>query len=156
MTLQKVGVNLEKAYSTQDFGLGELHITESGDFYRFMQADGAVTKDLLYTVASGFQVADAVTTTVIADTNVYPLGSSNVTLADDEYAWIFVGPGMFTHNPDGDILVNEILYTTTTAGKLDNVATAGLVRGVMALGTVTSSAGGDIYASIPLYGENLP
>lgn len=143
--------------------LGELYIDKMGNHYRYMQADGAVNAYQLYNYNPITWQIDALADAAVnpADTNGAPLcvwDGSSTALADDEYAWVKVGPGQLTLQNDasGAIAANEILYLSATAGRVTNVATAGLLRGVHAFGAVSGDATGTFFATLPLHSEDLP
>lgn len=143
--------------------LGELYIDKAGNHYRYMQADGPVTAYQLYDYVPGTWQINALADAFgnPPDTNGAPLcvwDGSSTALADNEYAWVKVGPGLMTLQNDssGAIAANEILYLSATAGRVTNVATAGLLRGVHAFGAVSGNATGTFYATTPLHSEDLP
>ena len=66
MTKQLLKVNLTTATTTQEHTLGAVHCTPEGDEYMYLQADGAVTKDLLYSYdPTSFQIEDPLEVAVI-------------------------------------------------------------------------------------------
>lgn len=159
MSGQILGAKLGVAYTTQDFNLGDEYITPDGDHYMFMQADGAVTKDLLYTYdASTWQVEDqADVTNFPQDAETIPVCISPVTLADNEYAWVFVGPGSITATSDGNgVTAEAICYVSATAGTVSSTATAALLKGVHAQTTIGASTTGTILAVNRMFSEDLP
>jgi len=142
----------------QRSALGELYIDKQGNHYRYMQADGAVTSyDVYNFVPSTWQI-DAVADATVnpADAHIVPLcvwDGSATALADNEYAWVFVGPGLFTADTDatGVAGIGDEISISATAGKLSSGATAALLPGVYATAVIAASATGVFYASIPLY-----
>lgn len=152
---QAAAVNLTEASTTQYFGLGTLHVTEDGDHYRYMQADGAVTAFDVFNYVPGTWQVDALADAAVnpADAHVIPACVPQIAAADDEYLWVFVGPGEFTADTDatGVAGANDIVYVSATAGKLSSNATAALIPGVLATAAISATETGTLYATIPLY-----
>ena len=151
MGKQNDGVNLTETTSKQYHSLGDVHETDAGDVYIYAQADGAVTAYDVYNLIPGTWQIDAA-----ADAGVNPANASNihacapqVTFADDEYGWVFVGPGEFTADTDatGVAGANDIIYVSATAGKLSSGATAAFVPGVHTTAAITGAATGTFYAA---------
>lgn len=159
MTAQKIGVKLNTVYTTQDFNLGDTHVTPEGNTYVFMQADGAVTKELFYCYdETTWQVEDALDLTVDpADTKTKPLCVSTVTLADNEYAWVIVGPhNGFTANSAEALDADDVLYGHATAGTLADTASALFVPMVSVRAAIGSATTGTFVAMARMYAYDLP
>jgi len=160
MSGQSLGAKLGVAYTTQVHNLGDKYVSPDGDTYIFMQADGAVTKDLLYTYSqTGWQIEDqADAANFPADTKMVYVCISPVTLADNEYAWVFVGPGSATCTSDatGVTAADAICYISATAGTISSGATAALLKGVSADAAITGGATGTINAVNRMWSEDLP
>lgn len=157
MTLQKLGVKLGVAYTTPDFTLGTLHVTPAGDHYRFLQADGAVVANVMYSwQGTTYQIEDKLEVAVTpATAENIALCVSSVALADNEYAWVFVGPGNFTATAAEDIAVDVNLFGHATAGAIGDTASACLLKGVVAQTIILSGATGTFHAAYPLMAEDL-
>lgn len=162
MSSQRGMVNLTTPTTTQEHTLGALHVSETGDHYRYMQADGAVTSYHLYNYTADDWQIDAIATETSnpSDTDLIPTcvwDQSATALADNEYAWVFVGPGTFTCTAEagGALAVNEIVYLDgETAGTLSATAGPCFVPGVVALAAISAAATGSIYATHGLYLED--
>lgn len=140
--------------ATQEAQLGELYVDKMGNHYRYMQADGEVTAYDVYSYVPGTWQIDA-----SADAAVNPADAHNVpvcvwdgsatALADNEFAWVFVGPGLFTADTDttGVAGANDIIYVSATAGKLSSGATAAFLAGVSTTAAITGEATGTFYAA---------
>lgn len=145
------GVSLGETSTTQHFTLGAEHVDEDGNVYKYAQADGTVTAYDVYNLVPGTWQIDAV-----ADAGVNPATAHNIhacvpqiAFADDEYGWVFVGPGEFIADTDstGVAGANDIVYVSATAGKLSSGATAGLLAGVHTTAAITGDATGTFYAA---------
>lgn len=151
MAKQNDGVNLTETTTKPFHSLGDVHETENGDVYIYAQADGAVTQYNVYNLVPGTWQIDA-----SADAAVNPADAHNihacvpqVAFADDEYGWVFVGPGEFTADTDitGVAGANDIVYVSATAGKLSSGATAAFLPGVHTTAAITGDATGIFYAA---------
>lgn len=158
MSQQIIAVDKTLITSDQLYKLGQLYIDELGNHYRYMQADGSVTAYDVYNYVPGTWQIDAQGDAAVnpADAHVAALcvwDGSSTAITDDYYAWVFVGPGLFTVDTDstGIAGVNDIVYVSATAGKVSSGATALFLPGAFATAAITGSATGTVYASIPLY-----
>ena len=158
MSSQRIAVEIGVAHTTPKHGLGELHIDEEGNHYRYMQADGAVTKDLLYNYVPGTWQIDSVIKLAVnpADGKRVPCCVSPVNLADDEYAWVFVGPGAVTLTAAGAVAASAVIYGVNGNGTVDDAATACLLPGLTLPAAISSAGTGTFYATQPLVAEDLP
>ena len=158
MSYQKVAIDITKIDASPAYPLGMPYIADNGNHYRYAQADGAVTAYDVYDLIPGTWQINAQ-----ADAGVNPADAhlihacvhegSSTALADNECAWVFVGPGSFTADTDSNGVAgaNDIIYVSATAGKLSSTATAALIPGVMATGAITGDATGTFYAANALY-----
>lgn len=155
MSGQITNVDLTKAETTAQFPLGSVHVKPTGEVYKYMQADGAVTKDLLYTYDENNQILDGLTTTIAASGKIFMLCISPVTLADNEYCWVFIGGGSVTLNTAAAVAANAKIYTTATAGKVDddNSGTV-LIPGLTNPTAIGSATTGTFIAPGRLYVSN--
>lgn len=158
MSFQGPGPVLSQIDATPKTRLGTLYIDEDGNHYRYAQADGAVTALQVYDLIQGtWQInAQADATVNPADAHVAHLcvwDQSSTALADNECAWVFVGPGAFTCLTDatGVAGANDIVYVSATAGTLSSGATTLFIPGVHTVAAITGAASGTFYAAHQLY-----
>lgn len=159
MSGQTIGVKLNKVYTTCDHNLGDVHVAPDGSTYIFMQADGAVTKELFYCYDdTTWQIEDAVEVAVNpADGKTKPVCVSQVTLADNEYTWAIVGPHTgFTANSAEALDADDVLYGHATAGKLADTASACFVPQVTVRAAIGSATTGTFVAQARMYAYDLP
>jgi len=159
MTAQKLGVKLATVYTTQDFNLGDTHVSPEGNTYVFMQADGAVTLDTFYVYdETTWQIEDQIDLTNFpADGKTQPLCVSEVTLADNEYTWAIVGPhNGFTGTSAEALDVDDVLYGHATAGALSDTASAVFVPMVTVRTAIGSATTGTFVAMARMYAYDLP
>lgn len=157
-----VGVDLTRIDTEKKYELGQLYVDKLGNTYRYMQADGTVLpNELMSFIAGTWQIDAQLDSTVTpADTESVPAcvwNGSSTSIGDNEYAFVFVGPGLFTSKVAGNVAADAIVYVTTTAGQIDDSATACLLPGVRAPAAITASAGetGQFYVSHELYATDL-
>lgn len=161
---QQLGVEIGVAHTTQRHALGAIHVvpasgTTPAAHYMYLQADGAVTKDLLYNydMATGQIEDQADATNFPQDAENAVLCVSPVTLADNEFAWVFIGPGGITLTTDSNGATAEaILYVSATAGTVSSTATAALLKTAHCQTTITGGATGTVYFAGRIWSEDLP
>lgn len=120
---------------------GTIVPTDVGD-YMYVQANGAVAQYALVKIDDSFQAAEG-TSTNLPSTEPASVGVVHLAaLADNEYGWAFVGNG------EGQtILVNATcaadvkLYTTATAGKVDDASGGGQLINGLKLTAATAASG---------------
>lgn len=158
MTQNLTGVDLTKIHTRADYDLGQIYEKPDGTRYRFAQADGAVTAYDVYNLVPGTWQIDAQADAAVNPADAHLIHAcvweqSATALADNEYAWVFVGPGSFTADTDatGVAGANDIVYVSATAGKLSSGATAAFLPGVHTTAVIDASATGTFYAATQLY-----
>jgi hypothetical protein len=157
MSIQKTAVQLGVTSATPLFGLGELHVTEGGDHYRYMQADGAVTANILYNYIPGTWQIDAPIKLAVCPATAQCVAAcaSSVAIADNYFAWVFVGPGTVTLTTAGDVAAKAIIYGVNADGTVDDAATACLIDGLVCPAAITGAVEGTFYAAKPLAALDL-
>lgn len=156
---QVLGARLNEVYTSNEHGLGRIHVTPDGDTYMFLQADGAVTKDLFYVYnANTFQIQDQIDLTNFpADTKIQPLCVCSQTLADNEYIWAVVGPHKgFTATSAEAVDALDVLYGHATAGTLADTASAIIVPMVSVTADIGSATTGTFIAYDRMYAYDAP
>jgi len=163
MTKQHTAVNLQSQDTVQQFRLGALHIDELGNHYRYFKnyTTGALTAYLLYTYdPDTWTISDALTTTVAASGEVHPLCCPQVAVSQGTssasyWAWMFVGPGRATFTSAAAITAQAKIFTTATAGKVDdNSSSTVLIPGLITYDAFASAVTGICKASNELYVSN--
>jgi hypothetical protein len=121
-----LGAALERADTSAAFTLGTFATDNLGGVWEYVQANGAVAVYDAVKVDEDGQAAPI--TTTISGSEPTAVGIAQVALADNEYGFVFRGRGGGTGT---GVKVNVLvscaadvkLYTTATAGKLDDTAT---------------------------------
>ena len=153
------GAKLGVADTTPQFTPGSIFEDKFGNTYMYLQADGAVTKDLFYVYdETTWQIEDQMDLTNFpADGKTQPLCVSSVTLADNEYCWVIVGPhNGFTATSAEALDVDDVLYGHATAGTLSDTASAMFVPMVTVRVAIGSATTGTFVASQRMYAYDLP
>lgn len=111
-----------------------------GKEYVYVQANGAITaNDVVFVDETG--QADQLDTTNSASAFGQTVGVAPATFADNEYGWIQIY-GACTINVGSSCAANTQLNSTSTAGRVDDDATAGSedVAGLATTGAESSNA----------------
>jgi len=156
MSMQKI-VELGVAHTTPQHALGELHIDEKGNHFRYMQADGAVVADVLYSYrAVTWQIENYIKlATDPATAECTACCASPMALADNEYGWVFVGPGEVTLTTAGNVAADAIIYGVNGNGTVDDAAVALLLDGLTCPAAITGATTGTFYAARPMIALDL-
>lgn len=139
------GVNFESTTTTAVFALGEKCEDSGGGSWVYVQANGAITQYDAVKIDHDFQIVPI--TTAISGSEPTDVGLAQVAFADNEYGWVFEGPGGGTGigikvRVLASCATDVKLYTNaSTAGTLDDTA-ADLVQGLM----ITATNGGSTAA----------
>lgn len=141
------GINLDATSTDKEFALGtEVCGTDSsGNYsaiYMYVRADAAITQYDAVKIDDDYECTPI--TTAISGAEPTAVGIAQVAFADAEYGWVVV-KGSGTVNVLSSAAADVKLYTTTTAGSLDDTATD-LVQGVK-LTAAESSGTAPFYAT---------
>jgi len=157
MSMQKTAVELSVQDLVPRHGLGELYIDQAGNHYRYMQADGAVVANLLYSYRPyTWQIEDYILlATTPATAECVPCCASPIAITDNYYAWVFVGPGTVTLTTAGDVAADAIIYGVNGNGTVDDAAVACLIDGLTCPVAISGATTGTFYAVKPLAALDL-
>lgn len=149
-----VGVRFEETSTTALFKLGERCHDSGGGSWVYVQANGAITQYDAVKVDNDYQIVPI--TTAISGSEPTNVGLAQVAYADNEYGWVFEGPG---GGVNSGIKVRALtlcatdvkLYTNaTTAGTVDDTPTSmDLIQGltIVATNSSGSTAAMEVFAS---------
>jgi len=120
--------------------LGDIASDKSGK-YMFVKATAAVTKYDAGIIDKDFGFTSITTTN--ASTTPKGVGLAQVAAATNEYLWVFIGEGGgvgkgIKVRVAASCAAGAALYTTATAGVLDDASTAGVIKGL----TITATDSG--------------
>jgi len=125
-----IGADFSKVYDTAEFELGTTVLATNGQEWMFVEANGAITQYDTIAIDED-NLAVAITATLANDGHT--IGFSQLALADGEFAWVPLrANGNINIRVAASCAKDVQLYTTATAGVLDDTATstAVLIRGV--------------------------
>lgn len=120
------------------FRLGARREDHAGNAWVFVKASAACAIYDVLTIKDGY-----VTTPITAATAKTPMevGFAQVAFAADAYGWVMTN-GRPTINVLVDAAVDKPLYTSGTAGKLDDATTSQAIRGLVLTDTMTATTSG--------------
>jgi hypothetical protein len=135
-----IGTNLSAAESTKKHGLGDCHIDQDGNEWVFVEASTSITQYDAVWVKSGYKMAQL--TEALAKTGG-DIAFAQYAFAIGEFGWV-MARGRPTVRVAADCQPSVPLYTTATAGVLDDATTSVMIQGLVATtsvtGTVTAAA----------------
>jgi len=122
-----LGINLSGTSTTQTFALGTEVSASDGNIYRYVKANGA----LALGAACVLDEAEEATETLTANLGAVPasLVFPQVAFADNEYGWAVIRGTNFLVKALTLCAADVRLYTTATAGCVDDTATE-LIQGL--------------------------
>jgi hypothetical protein len=142
-----IGHDLDKTYTSltdgKGFSLGDRVCSHDGKDFVFVQAGGAIAANDAVAIAEDYQ---AIALTTAAAEDGHKIGVAPVAFADDEYGWVQVR-GVCELNVLGAYAADGILYTTATAGSLDDAAATTLCRIHGLIGTEAGTTGATTVAA---------
>ncbi len=141
----QLGLNFSTKYTTAasiEWKLGQIESDNQGDHYQFVKATGALVIGSVYVIDKDFNVATGITQTV-DDTAPVALGIPTQAFTSGEHGWVLVGP--FGNDTavvkcSASCAADALLYTTATAGELDDLATSAKVVVGLKLTTAVGGA----------------
>lgn len=118
----KLGIDFSTPTTTRDFALGTEVEGSDGNTYRYVQANGALDIGALCAIAETGEISEATTTTsgVVPTQYAFP----QVAFADDEYGWAVTRGENFLVLAAASCAADVKLYTSATAGVVDDSSTS--------------------------------
>jgi len=120
----RLGVNYDDAHAEQVFELGTCDVSQSGDEFVYVRANGAISQSDVVLVPQDWD-ADQIDTTNSASAFGEKVGVAFGTLADNQYGWVLVCGVANEINVGSSCAANAAINSTSTAGRLDDDATVG-------------------------------
>jgi hypothetical protein len=133
-----IGVDLDAVSTDLVWTLGQIECASDGTEYMYVRADEALTQYSIVKIDDDHECSEL--TTAISGSEPTRCGVAQVAFADLEYGWVAIS-GSFSVRVLASCGADVKLYTTTTAGALDDTATD-LVQGLKlttANGTATAA-----------------
>lgn len=134
------------------FSLGTRSLGNDGTEWVYVQAGAAIDQYDCVLIDQDYQM-QAITTTLAteADTSAGDLiGFAQVAFADNELGWVAVKGANIQCNLSASCADHVLLYTTATAGTLDDASAGVLINGVVSNATITASTNAEVVASNPV------
>jgi len=147
MSIQKV-VDYTEVTTTPKHRLGEYSWGQDGRLWQYVKASAAIAQYAYVKISTddAFTAAEG-TTTLLPDTEPAEVGCAQVAIADDSYGWVFRGHGKHKGKFAASCVHDVKIYTTATAGVVDDDDTATtLINGLKLLATITGAANADAWA----------
>lgn len=138
LTSGLLGVDLTDTPTTQEWVLGTTAPGTDNSEWVYVQASGAITQYDWVAIDENFQAAAG--TKALADAG-HQVGFAQVAFADNDYGWIATKGTNISVRAAASCAADTILYTSGTAGVLDDASTSQTeIKGVTAV--TAASAGG--------------
>lgn len=123
----KLGVDVTKESETQLFKLGSEVKCEDGNTYVYVQANGAIDAYAACALSESHEVVEL--TTAISGAVPTVVVVPQLAITDDYYAWAVKSGAAFSVLALASCAADVKVYTTTTAGAIDDTATD-LIQGL--------------------------
>lgn len=124
--LSPIGVDLTRPTSDARFRLGEICKTADGQEYIYVQDNGsALTQYAFVAVDEAFAATEL--TTALALVGHY-IGIAQVAFTASYYGWVAVKGSDLTGLTNAAVAVDTQLYTTATAGKVDDASSTQVAK----------------------------
>lgn len=134
----KIGTKLATTTTDPEFTLGTVTRGSDGSEWVYVQAGEAITQYMTVAIDENFQAVKVTTALAAAGHNI---GSAQIAFANDDYGWVCTkAPGNVTVLVSADCAADVQLYTTSTAGVLDDTsAGVNLIRGMVLVAAATNT-----------------
>jgi hypothetical protein len=132
--------------------LGTRALGNDGTEWVFVQAGAAITQYDCVLIDEDYQ-AQPITSTLAteADTSSGDLiGFAQVAFSDNDFGWVAVKGSNIRARLAASCVAHTMLYTTGTAGVLDDLSAGVLINGVVSCTTITAATNAEIIASNPV------
>lgn len=132
-----IGIDLSATPTSPEWGLGGLRVKTDTGVYQYVHANGAIAQYAAVKIDDDWETAEG-TTTLLPSTEPAKVGAAQVAFADNDYGFVFVGPGLARCKFAASCVQDVKIFTTATAGVLDDSSTT-LVNGMKLITTITSA-----------------
>lgn len=134
-----LGVDFTSTPTTAEFELGTRVMGSDGTEWVYIQASGAITQYYTVAIDENYQAAHL---TTALNTAGHQIGFAQSAFADNDYGWVATRGSNIKAAVASSCGADARLYTTTTAGVLDDASASAAARvyGVVAV-TASSTSG---------------
>lgn len=140
MERNKIGVDVTRTSTSPNFRLGET-VTVGDATYRYVKATAAITQYYFVVITAGSDSTAPWGATSLTTTNAgaipQEVGCAQAAFASGEFGWVAIS-GKFTGFVGASCAQDVKLYTTATAGLVDDAVTT-QIFGLMLETTVSAS-----------------
>lgn len=141
------GARLTETSTDQKYGLGTITWDTNGSLWQYVKANAAVAQYAYVKISGdGNFTIDEGTTTLLPSTEPASVGCAQVAFAANDYGWVFRGYGYHIGKFAASCVQNVKIYTTATAGVVDDSATT-LINGLKLITTITSATSAPAWAT---------
>tara|TARA_S200002703_G_C3780738_1_gene240562 strand:+ start:245 stop:697 length:453 start_codon:yes stop_codon:yes gene_type:complete len=145
--MTSIGAGDSIVTTTQTFGLLDRSCNHLGNEMIYVQASGAIAQYAAVGVDETGQAAEL--TKAMADDG-YHIAFAQVAFADNEYGWVVTRGQDIECKLAASCAADVALYTTATAGVLDDLSTSQTkIDGVVSVETITAATNAEIIATWP-------
>jgi len=147
MSGQIAGHDLLTTSTTALLAVGTWHVDPLGRFWQY--AKGAATiavSEYVKVSGDGLFTLTSLTTTTNPSTEPASVGNTGVAFTSTLFGWVFRGNGLHTGKFAASCVQDVKIYTTATAGVVDDAATT-LVSGLKLITTITTAAASPAFAT---------
>jgi hypothetical protein len=143
------GVNLTNTSTTPEFAVGHKVQTKDGIYEYVKAGSGIAAYDCVLITGSGVAVPSLTATAV----SIKKPGFAQVAIASGSYGWVAREGDTIRVNCAANCAAGVQLYTTATAGVLDDtIVSQGALHGVVSLGSISNATSNTIVAASPHIG----
>lgn len=149
MSGQLTAVDLETTSTTAQVPVGQFHWDAQGRLWQYVKGNATIAQyEYVKISTDGNFTVTSMTTTTNPSTEPAQVGCVQASggLTSSLYGWIFRGYGRHTGKFAANCVQNVKIYTTATAGVVDDSATT-LVNGLVLLSTITGATSAPAYAT---------
>jgi hypothetical protein len=140
-----LGAKLTEASTTPTHALGQLVQANAGAVFMYVRASSTISQYDCAVADSSYK-ANAITSSLV--TEGASIGWPQVSAVADDYLWMALQGRTINIRVASSAAANAALYTTATAGVLDDAAANNLIEGVKVVTTQASTTG---LAGTPAY-----
>lgn len=133
-----IGIDLTATPTTAEQTLGTRKTATDGQEYIYIQASGAITQYDCVGIDENYQCA-AITKTIVDDG--WMIGFAQVAFDDNDYGWVAIKGSNMSVRVRASCAADVALYTTASAGVLDDTsASQTKIEGIVLVAAGTSAA----------------
>jgi hypothetical protein len=148
VTSGAIGVDLTATPTTPEFELGTLMNSTDGVCWMYVHASGAITQYDCVGIDEDFEAA-SMTHAIAADG--WAVGFAQSAFADNDYGWVAMSGSNIQCNLLISCAADVPLFTSATAGNLDDASVASALRieGLVSVATITAATNAEVIATSP-------